>query len=63
MAAFCSGYCCVNLLMLVEYGHYGWVCLKAFSLSFVGLLFAVSVVALPFVLVWAARRSDFCSFA
>lgn len=58
MAAFCSGYCFANLLMLVEYGRYGWAGLKTFSLSFVGLLFAVSVVALPFVLVWAARRSD-----
>ena len=56
MAAFCSGYCCVNLLMLVEYGRYGWAGLKTFGLSFVGLLFAVSVVALPFVLAWAARR-------
>ena len=58
MAAFCSGYCFANLLMLVEYGRYGWAGLKTFSLSFVGLLFAVSVVALPFVLLWAARRSD-----
>lgn len=58
MAAFCSAYLCANLLMLVEYGRYGWVGLQNFSLSFVGLLFSVSVVAVPFVLVWASKRSD-----
>ena len=58
MVAFCSAYLCANLLMLVEYGRYEWVGLQNFSLSFVGLLFGVCIVALPFVLAWAARRSD-----
>lgn len=58
MTAFCSAYLCANLLMLVEYGRYGWVGLQNFSISFVGLLFSVSVVAVPSVLVWATRRSD-----